>query len=100
MSSGSFFAAGGGFCSGLAGSFVACAHAGVVPAPRANTKATRSAIRRVMTLLLGTSLCRLNAATVSKVGQGGDDLPPASGPLEAVGALSRARRGGRERGQA
>ena len=32
-----------------------------------------------MTLLLGTSLCRLKAASVSKVGQGGDDLPPASG---------------------
>src|SRR4029434_3654207 len=49
-----------------------------------------------MMLLLGTSLCRLNAATVSKVGQGGDDRPPASGPLDAVGALPRARRRGRD----
>src|SRR4030095_11104006 len=32
------------------------ARAGVVPAPRANTRPTRSAISRLMTLLLGTSL--------------------------------------------
>src|SRR4030095_16726663 len=55
MSSGSFFAA-GAFGWGLGGSFGGCAHAVVVPAPRANATATRSATRRLMMLLLGTSL--------------------------------------------
>jgi hypothetical protein len=55
MSSGRFFAAGGAFCSGLAG---ACAHAGVVPAPRANARATRSSVSRSMASRCRTRRCR------------------------------------------
>src|SRR4029453_15942527 len=73
MSSGSFFAAGGAFCSGLAG---ACAHAGAAPAPRANTRATRSTISRVMMLLLGTSLVPTKRCHREQ-GRSRDDLPPA-----------------------
>ena len=48
MSTGAFFAAGGAWV---------CAHTGVVPAPKANTKATRSAIRRVIAHLLWHVVC-------------------------------------------
>src|SRR5206468_1360328 len=76
MSTGACFAAGG---------VVACAHAGVAPAPRANARATRSAISRIMMLLLGTSSvptkcchreqgrsrrCRHRADCVGMAGQG------------------------------